>query len=168
MNGAWLERLNMRSVSIVAITCLLLAGCSSAVDLTEKDPAERLLDERLQHYLNESTDPGGVSRKRSSGGLVRPPEFLAYQKVVRERLRASLAERLPRELASTDLKADVFFRISRDGTVSGVELRQGSGNVTFDEVAVSVVHKLSPLPPPPEAVYLFFRDGFLSKIRTNE
>lgn len=50
------------------------------------------------------------------------------------------------------LKASVFFRISRVGTVSDVKLMKASGNDLFDGAVLAAVKKASPLAPPPAEV----------------
>lgn len=45
--------------------------------------------------------------------------------------------------------ARVYFRIERDGTLRDVEIRERSGNATFDRAALRAVIEASPLPPLP-------------------
>lgn len=47
--------------------------------------------------------------------------------------------------------AKVYFEIERDGRIRKVELKQASGNGTFDRAAIRAVREASPLPPLPYA-----------------
>jgi TonB family protein len=49
------------------------------------------------------------------------------------------------------LKSVVYFKILKDGTVSEVTVKEGSGDRLFDEQAVRAVKLASPFPPLPEA-----------------
>lgn len=50
------------------------------------------------------------------------------------------------------LKAQVFFRVARNGSVSDVKLVKSSGNDLFDAAVLGAVKKASPLSPPPAEV----------------
>lgn len=52
--------------------------------------------------------------------------------------------------SETSLSAQVYFRISRTGRISGVTLKQGSGNFIYDQAALRAVLASNPLPPLPE------------------
>ncbi|MDR3113203.1 MAG: TonB C-terminal domain-containing protein, partial [Endomicrobium sp.] len=48
------------------------------------------------------------------------------------------------------LKAVVYFRISRDGTVSGIKVKEASGDDGFDNNAIRAVELSSPFAPLPD------------------
>lgn len=50
------------------------------------------------------------------------------------------------------LKANVFMRVARNGSISDVKLTKSSGNDLFDAAVLAAVKKASPLPPPPAEV----------------
>lgn len=121
-----------------------------------EDEISKHLDAALREYAGESSGRGSA--------VVRPPEFFVYRKTVQQRLRESLTW----EEGDSDLVAEVFFVIDRRGVVSDIALRKSSGNPDFDEAAVGCVRKSNPLPPPPESVYVFFRNGFQVRIRSRK
>ncbi len=138
---------------------------------TEGDEVDKQLQARLKQYLGESSDGGGkgfgaakLGGNGMGGGVVRPPEFFTYRNMVQSRLREALRWYDPQ----SQLMAEVFFYLDKDGTIRDVEVRRSSGDSAFDEAAVRAVLKVNPLPPPPESVYPFFKDGFIPKIRANE
>ncbi len=48
------------------------------------------------------------------------------------------------------LKAEVFFRVNRQGSLMEVKLSKASGNTLFDSAVVAAVKKAAPFAPPPE------------------
>ena len=48
------------------------------------------------------------------------------------------------------LKAEVFFRVDRRGSLMEVKLSKPSGNTLFDSAVVAAVKKAAPFAPPPE------------------
>ena len=48
-------------------------------------------------------------------------------------------------------RAVVYFRISRDGTVYDVNVKETSGDVTFDQNAIRAVQLASPFAPLPDS-----------------
>jgi colicin import membrane protein len=84
---------------------------------------------------------------------VRPPEFFVYEKIVRSRIK----EAWRWYDTNTTLITQVAFEIDPDGRTTGVRITQSSGNSSFDDSVVRAVIKASPLPPPPESVYQFFK-----------
>jgi TonB family protein len=57
----------------------------------------------------------------------------------------------------TSLAAQVYFRISRTGRITGIALKKGSGNFIYDQAAMRAVLASNPLPPLPEG----YRGDFL-------
>jgi protein TonB len=49
-----------------------------------------------------------------------------------------------------NLRVEVFFRIHRDGSVSGVRIKKSSGNTSFDENGVSTIKAAAPFDKLPE------------------
>jgi protein TonB len=61
------------------------------------------------------------------------------------------AKRYPQRarLRRIEGKSQVAFTMRRDGTVISATLIGSSGDADLDEEAVQLVHRASPLPPPP-------------------
>lgn len=115
----------------------------------------------LQRYLGESTDAGGKNfggakagvGKGGGGGIVRPPEFFVYEKMLRARIKDAWRW----YDANAALITQIEFYIEPDGRVRNVSVSKSSGDSSFDESVVRAVMKTSPLPPPPPTVYQFFK-----------
>jgi len=75
-------------------------------------------------------------------------EFTYYLTLVRNKVASAWAP--PAGLASGNApQAVVYFRIQRDGTVSGARIETGSGVEFFDRSALRAVQLSDPLPPLP-------------------
>lgn len=129
-----------------------------------KEPSVDELNKRLQRavqrYVGESTDAGGegfgagrLGGNRMGGGVVRPPEFFVYK----ETLERSVKSGWHWHDSNAALIAQIEFTILPDGRLTGIELAVSSGNPQYDQSVVRAVSKASPVPPPPSAVYQFFR-----------
>jgi TonB family protein len=66
-----------------------------------------------------------------------------------ERMLGIIAQKWFRPDVGTGTSATIYFIIERSGQVRGVEIRQQSGNATFDRAARRAVIEASPLPPLP-------------------
>jgi colicin import membrane protein len=115
----------------------------------------------LQRYLGESTEAGGkgfgaakLGGSGMGGGVLRPPEFFTYRQILRNRVKSGWKW----FDTSSALMANVTFSIAEDGTLSNVRIAQSSGNREYDDSVLRAVYKASPVPPPPQSVYEFFRD----------
>ena len=128
---------------------------------SDGEDVDKRLQAALQRYLGESSEGGGkgfgaarVGGQGMGGGVVRPPEFFVYEKLLRSRIKD--AWRWYDTNAS--LITQVSFEIEPDGMVKNVRLVKGSGDGNFDESVMRAVMKASPLPRPPESVYeLYFK-----------
>jgi TonB family protein len=130
---------------------------------SDGDKVDKQLQSALQRYLGPSVDAGsgrknwgGASKGGTAvegGANVRPPEFFVYEKIVRSRIK----EAWRWYDTNTTLITQVAFEIDPDGRTTGVRITQSSGNSSFDDSVVRAVIKASPLPPPPESVYQFFK-----------
>lgn len=110
----------------------------------------------MQRYLGESSDAGGqgfgaakLGGNKMGGGVVRPPEFFLYEKIIRSKIK----EAWRWFDTSAALMTQISFDIERDGTVKNVAIVRGSGNSEFDDSVVRAIKKASPLPQPPASVY---------------
>lgn len=126
------------------------------------DDVDKRLQQGLNKWLDQSTDTGGPKKKGSGdigpgdgpgGPNVRPPEFFAYQKLIQRRVKDAWRW----YDTSTSLITQVTFKIDPTGKVDQVYVAKSSGNTEYDESVVRAVYKASPLPPPPESVYEFFK-----------
>ncbi len=127
---------------------------------SDGDEVDRRLQAAMQRYLGESSDAGGkgfgaakVGGKGMGGGEVRPPEFFAYEKLVRSRIKDAWRW----YDTNTALITVVTFNIQPDGEIRRVQVEKSSGDQSFDESVHRAVVKASPLPPPPEKVYQYFK-----------
>lgn len=119
----------------------------------------------LQRYLGESTEAGGkgfgaakLGGNGMGGGVLRPPEFFTYRQILRNRVKSGWKW----YNTSAALLANVAFAIAEDGTLSNVRIIQSSGNREYDDSVLRAVYKASPVPPPPQSVYEFFREVSMS------
>lgn len=114
----------------------------------------------MQRYLGESTDAGGqgfgagkIGGQGMGGGEQRPPEFFTY----RDMIKRTIKKNWNWFDTSTSLRAQITFAVSPTGELSEVAIVRSSGNSLFDNSVIRAVMKSSPLPPPPESVYQWFK-----------
>jgi TonB family protein len=128
-------------------------------------PNVATIDERLskavQRYAGASTDAGGEGfgsagggGKGFGGGVLRPPEFFAYQTTLEYFIKSGWRW----HDQSSPLMARVCFRISPEGRISQVQLCGSSGNSLYDTSIIRAVQKADPVPAPPASVYHFFQE----------
>ena len=115
----------------------------------------------MQRYRGESADAGGrgfgaarLGGSGMGGGVLRPPEFFHY----RDLLKATIKRGWRWYDTSAKLVAQVYFEIAPDGTITNVQILQGSGNREYDDSVVRAIYKASPVPAPPESVYQWFKE----------
>lgn len=123
---------------------------------SDGEEVDKRLQAALQRYLGESSDAGGkgfgaarVGGKGMGGGVVRPPEFFVYEKIVRSRIKEAWRWY---DVNST-LITVISFDIEPDGVIKNVRLVKSSGDSGYDESVLRAAAKASPLPPPPKSVY---------------
>jgi colicin import membrane protein len=126
------------------------------VKKSDGDDTDKRLQAALQRYLGESSDGGGkgfgagrVGGSGMGGGVVRPPEFFIYEKVVRSRIKEAWRWY---DTAST-LITVIAFDIEPDGVIKNIKLVKTSGDSSYDESVLRAAAKASPLPSPPKSVY---------------
>ena len=89
------------------------------------------------------------------GGVLRPPEFFTYTRLLEGYIKAGW--RWPNRRQA--LVARVAMQLEPDGRVLNIELVSPSGNSEFDESVLRAVRKSSPVPPAPSSVYgKYFRN----------
>ncbi len=123
---------------------------------SDGDELDKSYQAAMQRYLGESSDAGGkgfgaarVGGKGMGGGVVRPPEFFIYEKIVRSRIK----EAWRWYDANSSLITVISFDIEPDGVIKNVRLVKSSGDSSYDESVMRAAMKASPLPPPPKSVY---------------
>lgn len=123
---------------------------------SDGDELDKRLQAAMQRYTGESTDAGGkgfgaakVGGKGMGGGEVRPPEFFAYERLLRAKVKE--AWRWPG--TNRAIITVVTFEIRSDGEVRNLSIYKSSGDDSFDESVYRAIQKASPLPPPPQSVY---------------
>ncbi len=123
---------------------------------SEGDEVDKNYQAAMQRYLGESSDAGGkgfgaarVGGAGMGGGVVRPPEFFTYEKIVRTRIK----EAWRWYDANSSLITVIAFEIEPDGVIKNVRLVKSSGDSSYDDSVVRAAVKASPLPPPPKSVY---------------
>ena len=83
------------------------------------------------------------------GGLVRPPEFFAYLRILERHIKDGWRWYDD----TTPLRVQIEFEIAPDGIVSGIRIAASSGSAKFDDSVLRAIKKASPVPPPPPSVY---------------
>lgn len=128
------------------------------------EDVDKRLQDALQRYLGESSQGGGkgfgaakLGGKKMGGGLVRPPEFFVYEKIIRSRIKEAWRwyDR------NSSLITVIAFDIEPDGIINNVHLIKSSGDAGYDDSVVRAAIKASPLPVPPESVY----ERYFKKVR---
>ncbi len=129
----------------------------------EADAAAELnkqLEKAMQRYKGESTDAGGkgfgagaLGGKGMGGGVLLPPEALAY----RDALKEAIKEGWRWYDTNSALVTTVVFDIAENGVISQVSVSTSSGNREFDDSVLRAIYKASPVPAPPEKVYQYFK-----------
>jgi TonB family protein len=129
---------------------------SKNVKKSDGEDTDKRLQAALQRYLGESSDGGGkgfgaarVGGSGMGGGVVRPPEFFVYEKIVRSRIKEAWRWNNTAETLITV----IAFDIEPDGVIKNVRLVKTSGDSGYDESVMRAAMKASPLPPPPKNVY---------------
>jgi len=120
------------------------------------DEIDKNYQAAMQRYLGESSDAGGkgfgaarVGGSGMGGGVVRPPEFFVYEKIVRSRIK----EAWRWYDSNVSLITVIAFDIEPDGVIKNVRLVKTSGDSSYDESVMRAAMKASPLPTPPKSVY---------------
>jgi len=124
---------------------------------SDGEDVDKRLQAALQRYLGESSDAGGkgfgaakvTGGNAMGGGVVRPPEFFVYEKIVRSRIK----EAWRWYDTNTSRITVIAFEIEPDGVINNVRLVKSSGDGAYDESVMRAAMKASPLPPPPRSVY---------------
>ncbi len=131
----------------------------------ERKAVDKNLQQAMQRYLGESANAGGktfgaarLGGTGMGGGVVRPPEFFTYLKILEEHIKSGWRW----NDTSAALVAQVQIEIEPDGTVRDVILRKGSGNSLYDDSIIRAVRKASPVPTPPVTVYQYFKSVLLT------
>lgn len=126
------------------------------VSKPQVEDVDKRLQSALQRYLGESSQGGGkgfgaakVGGKGMGGGLVRPPEFFVYEKIVRGRIKDAWRW----YNGNATLITVIAFHIDPDGMIKNVRLVKSSGDDSFDDSVLRAAIKASPLPAPPASVY---------------
>lgn len=97
----------------------------------------------------------GLKGKDSSdvagGSRLNPALLNVYKNAIWRRIkpRFKIPPNIPRD---GSLTASIFFKMDDQGNVSGVEVKESSGNSAFDNFCINTVLSSSPLPPPPSEI----------------
>ncbi len=129
---------------------------SKTTKKSDGDEVDKSYQAAMQRYLGESSYAGGkgfgaarVGGSGMGGGVVRPPEFFTYEKIVRSRIKEAW-----RWYDTNSSRITVIaFEIEADGVIKNVRLVKSSGDSSYDDSVVRAAVKASPLPPPPPSVY---------------
>lgn len=129
---------------------------SKTTKKSDGDELDKNYQAAMQRYLGESSDAGGkgfgaarLGGSGMGGGVVRPPEFFVYEKIVRSRIK----EAWRWYDTNSSLITVIAFEIEPDGVIKNVRLVKSSGDSSYDESVMRAAMKASPLPPPPQSVY---------------
>jgi TonB family protein len=93
--------------------------------------------------------PAGASGLRGQIGLDSDFAFNYYLLLVRNRIGDAWSPPAGLATGGQPVRARVYFRIGRDGRLSGVRLEQASGAEFFDRSALRAVMLSDPMPPLP-------------------
>jgi colicin import membrane protein len=139
-----------------AVTATFVATRRLPLNETVDLDIDKRLQSALQRYIGESTEAGGqgfgagrVGGTGMGGGVVVPPEVIAYKKLILARIKDAWRWFDP----NSSLINQVVFEIEADGRTKNVHVVKSSGNSGFDDSVIRAVMKASPLPPPPPNVY---------------
>lgn len=66
-------------------------------------------------------------------------------------------QRVPKPRVSVKSKATVKFKIASSGALSGVSITKSSGSAEVDKIALRVIRRAAPFPPPPAGAQRVFR-----------
>jgi colicin import membrane protein len=123
---------------------------------SDGDELDKRLQAAMQRYTGESTDAGGkgfgaakVGGQGMGGGEVRPPEFFAYERLLRSKVKEAWRWYGTNQAIITV----VVFDIRPDGEVRNLRIDKSSGDESYDDSVYRAILKASPLPRPPESVY---------------
>ena len=130
---------------------------------TPKKPTKADINKQWQNatqrYFGESTEAGGegfgagkLGGNSMGGGVVRPPEFFIYKRILEEHIKSGWRWHERR----AGLIAVVEFKISTDGKLSDIKLAKRSSSREYDDSVMRAVYKASPVPIPPQKVYRYF------------
>ena len=101
---------------------------------------------------------GGAGAGSAAGGVTLDGGDFPYASYInRMRQKIATAWEVPAGSAGVPLKAVVYFRANRDGSVSNVTIEQSSGMPLFDRSCQRAVLQAAPLPPLPRE----YRDEYV-------
>ena len=75
-------------------------------------------------------------------------EFPYYLGMMQRKIRQHFV--VPRMLGETQLETVVYFRVTRSGRITGVDMKHSSSNPVFDLAVQRALNGADPLPPLPE------------------
>lgn len=110
--------------------------------------------ERTPRRVSEQPDPGPeppVTFETDSPEirLDEPDfEFPYYLGVMQRKIRQHFV--VPRMLGVTHLETVIYFRVTRSGRITAVDMKRSSSNPVFDLAAQRALNAADPLPPLPE------------------
>ena len=130
-------------------------------DAAVPDQDAALAMKRTPKLLEEEPDAGPElppSYETGTQGVqldVEEFEFPYYLAAIKRKIQQNLhAPRLP---GVSNLKTVIFFRVGRNGLITGMEIEIPSGNPVFDLAARRALERSDPLPPLPDG----FGQGYL-------
>ena len=130
-------------------------------DAAVPDQDATLAMKRTPRLLEEEPDAGPESpssyETRTQGIRldVEEFEFPYYLAAIQRKIQQNLhAPRLP---GVRNLKTVIFYRVGRNGLITGLEIETPSGNPVFDLAAHRALERSDPLPPLPDG----FGQGYL-------
>lgn len=128
------------------------AAAKEKLEAEQRAAAERVAaDKAAAAQQAKSTLPGespgaaALGTGGSGGGVVKSPEFVRYQNIIKEQVKNSWTWVGRRN----DLKVTVNASIQENGDITGLRLVGTSGDRSFDDSVLRALRKASPLPPPP-------------------
>lgn len=124
-----------------------ISKIETKVKTEERSPVEQAISQ-IESNVKESAGsglPGGQPGGGPGGGI----GMRLYQVEVEERIKGNWSYPVALQ-TKEDLEAIVVVMVRREGAISNMELKKGSGNAIFDQSVLRAVERSDPLPPFPE------------------
>ncbi len=106
----------------------------------------------------------GIGPGTGSAGELQDLQFLLYYRAVQQKIKDAWT--FPG--GSNDLTASVNFSIGPDGSLTGVKIRQSSGDNAFDDSVVRAIRRAAPFSAPPDKYRAEFQSGVAAIFRLGE
>ncbi len=118
--------------------------------VVEKKPAEKPVQETPVAKEEPKTGSGGGGNNYSSKGIMLENKSFKYSYYTNTIVK-KISKYWQWSKTLSAYRAVVYFRIAKDGTVYDVNVKETSGDMTFDQNAIRAVQLASPFAPLPDS-----------------